>query len=348
MKYKKSVFSILLLSFMIISCKQINVNSEENGENEASEAFLTVNLQALPSRTILPENYNYSDFEYELYGTDSDGNQCLLQYWTNYETMTSSKINIKTGEWIFEIHAIKNGEIVLTGLFSTRIQLGENRISFQLTELSAGKGNLFIELYVSENIAKKIEAVLLDEDGSYLTDFENADLVIEYDSTKEKNKAIYQLNNIPKGYYLVRFFLYKNDTDTKYSLVYNTFVRIEPCFTSSGIEEIDLLESLYEVSIPLDYIEIATKPNTTIYYADQNLSLEGLEVNACYKDGRKEKITNYATSIENGTKLTQTDRLVTIVYGEFTDSFEIQVLPNTIEIFYVTVPSMEQRGCIKP
>ena len=343
MKNKKTLFSIIALGLMLSSCKQLTLNFEKEIEkSENSASFLKVILQEVPSRTILPEKYNYTDFDYELYGTNSDGNQFLLQTWTNYEEMISSKVNIKTGEWIFELHAIKNSEIALTGVYSTSIQLGENAVSFTLTESSYGNGNLFVEFYVSKNIAQKIEAKLLSEYGSPIEGFENTNLLTEYDSTKEKNKAIYQLTNIPKGYYLVRFFLYKNETDTNYSSVYNTFARIEPCFTSYGVEEIDLSENLYEVSIPLDHIEILNIPNTTVYYAEQHLSLEGLEVNACYKDGRKEKITNYTTSMEEGDLLAPTDKLITIAYGEFTDSFEISVIPNTIDGIYVTVPSLEQ------
>ena len=340
MKNKKLLFSIILLSLIITSCKQLASDFEEKKEN--SDSFLKVILQDIPSRTILPEKYNYTDFEYELYGTDSDGNQSLLQTWTTYESMTSSKVNIKTGEWILELHALKNSEIALTGIYSTNIQLGENTVSFTLTESSYGNGNLFIELFFPEDLAQKIEAKLLTESGSSIKGFENVNLLKEYDSAKEKNKAIYQLTNIPKGYYLIRFFLYKNETDTNYFSVYNTFARIEPCFTSYGVEKIDLSESMYEISIPIDHIEITNIPDTTIYYAEQTLSLEGLEVNACYKDGKKEQITNYTTSMEEGDILSPTDNLITIAYGEFTDSFEISVIPNSLDDIYITIPSMEQ------
>ncbi len=342
MKSKKYFFSIILLSFLILSCKQTpSTIMEENVELDSSDSFLSVTLQDLSSRTILPEKYNYSDFQYKLYGTDSNGKQSLLQNWTDYNSMISSKVKIKTGEWIFELHAIKNSEIALLGIASANIQLGENKVSFTLTESSYGNGNLFIELYLSENIAQKIEAVLLDETG-FSIGYKNTVLPIEYDSAKDKSKAIYQLTNIPKGYYLVRFYLYKKETDVNYSAVYNTFARIEPCFTSYGIEEIDSAQNLHEFSISLDHIEVAKKPNTTVYYAEQKLSLAGLLVNACYKDGRKERITNYTTSIEEGTELTQADTVVTVVYGEFTTSFEITVMPNTLGGLYVTVPSVEQ------
>ncbi|MBP5601705.1 MAG: hypothetical protein J6X78_03160 [Treponema sp.] len=339
MKRKNPLFSIILLGFLIFSCSQ---TSFKMMEEKTSDSFITITLQGLSSRTILPEKYNYTDFEYELYGTDSNGEQSLMQHWITYESMVSSKVNIKPGEWILELHALKNSEIALTGVVYTNIQFGENSVSFTLTESSYGNGNLFIELYVSENTAQKIEAVILKDDGLPMEEFGKTILLSEYDSIKGEKQGYLSIEDIPKGYYLIRFFLYKNETDVNYSSVYNTFARIEPCFTSAGIEEIDLLESLYEVSIPLDHIEIATKPNTTIYYVDQNLSLEGLEVNACYKDGRKEKITNYTTSIEDGGILAQTDRLVTIAYGEYTDSIEITVLPNSLEGIYVTVPTMEQ------
>lgn len=328
---------------MIFSCKQTASNKmEENVESYSSDSFLTVMLQDSSSRTILPEKYDYTDFEYELYGTVPDGKQNLLQHWSSYESMISSKVNIKTGEWIFELYALKNSEIALTGVISATIQLGENKVSFTLTELSYGNGNLFTELYLSENVAQKIEAQIFNEDGSLMEGYKKTVLLKDYDFAKGKYKAIYQLNNIRKGYYLIRFFLYTHETDSDYSAVYNTFARIEPCFTSSGIEEIDLSENLYEVSIQLDHIEIAKKPSATVYYAEQKLSLAGLEVNACYKDGRKEKITNYTTSIEEGSELTLTDNNVTIAYGEFTDSFSISVMPNTLNSVYVTVPSIEQ------
>ncbi|MCR5764996.1 MAG: hypothetical protein K6G09_03345, partial [Treponema sp.] len=137
MKSKKYFFSIILLSFLILSCKQTpSTMMEENVELDSSDSFLSVTLQDLSSRTILPEKYNYSDFQYKLYGTDSNGKQSLLQNWTDYNSMISSKVKIKTGDWIFELHAIKNSEIALLGIASVNIQLGENKVSFTLTEAS--------------------------------------------------------------------------------------------------------------------------------------------------------------------------------------------------------------------
>ena len=122
MKKRNLFFLYILLSFVIFSCKQTASNMmEENVESDSSDSFLTVMVQDSLSRTILPEKYDYTDFEYELSGTAPDGKQSLLQHWLSYESMISSKVNIKTGEWIFELHALKNSEIALTGVVSATI-----------------------------------------------------------------------------------------------------------------------------------------------------------------------------------------------------------------------------------
>ena len=80
MKNKKTLFSIIALGLMFASCKQLTLNLEKEIEkSENTESFLKVTLQEVPSRTILPEKYNYTDFDYELYGTNSVGTQSLLQ-----------------------------------------------------------------------------------------------------------------------------------------------------------------------------------------------------------------------------------------------------------------------------
>ena len=346
MKNKKPLYLLFLMFVFIVSCRHQILdstnNTKDNEIDESEKSFLILNVQDFSSRTILPQKGSYEDYEYELYGTNKSGNQNQLQHWTTYDDMKSSKVEIQTGDWIFELHAIKNSVVVLSGVLSATVVIGENTLSFELKEMSYGNGGLFIELYISKNDFQKVEAVLLDEKGKSLSGFNQTLLTLEADNTKQKNKAVFQLTNIPKGYYLVRYYLYTNETDSSYSAIYNTFTRIEPYFTSSGIEEIASADSLYQVSIPIDHYEIASLPTKTWYYVGEKLSLDGLLVNACFADGSKKEITNYTTSISNGTSLDVTDRKLVIAYGEFTKTIDLEIIPNTVNGVIVTVPSIEQ------
>ena len=327
MKNGKLLF-LLFISIFILSCSQ-QVSDSADVE-KTDKAFLSLSVKDFSARTILPEKGKLSDYAYELYGTDASGIQHFLHHWENYDGMMFSKVDVQTGEWIFELHALKNSTVVLSGVSSSSIVIGENSVSFDLQELTYGNGNLYVTLYAPVGISKKVEAVLLDENGSVVNGFGVTSLTVRYDSAKGKNRTICQLNDIPKGYYLLRYFFYTGTASSNYVAVHNAFVRVEPSFTSTGIEEIASEESLYSVSLPIDHIEIASLPNKTIYYAEQALSLSGLKVNACYADGSRKEVTNYTTSIAEGVVLSKTDTKVTIAYGEFTKSFSITVTPNAI------------------
>ena len=346
MKNKKPLFLLSLMLIFIVSCKHQILdstnNTKDNEIDKSKKSFLILNVQDFSSRTILPQKGSYEDYEYDLYGTNAAGNQNQLQHWANYDEMKSSKVEIQTGDWIFELHAIKNSAVVLSGVLSATVVIGENTLSFELKEMSYGNGSLFIELYIPKNVFQKVEAILLDENGKSVSGFSQTLLPLESDDIKNKNKAVFQLTNIPKGYYLVRYYLYTNEIDSAYSAIYNTFVRIEPYFTSSGIEEISSTDSLYQVSIPIDHYEITKLPNKTWYYVGEKLSLDGLVLNACFADGSKKEIKNYTTSISNGTKLDVTDRKLVVAYGEFTKTIDLEIIPNTVNGVIVTVPSIEQ------
>ena len=349
---KQKILSSFILSILIIFCscnnlissgsEEIKETEQENLEKDIAYLDISINETSFSARTILPEKGVAEDYSYKLYGTNGSSNTVLLGEWISYNELKTSKVELQTGSWIFELQAIKENVPVLSGINSSLIVIGVNQLTFSLKEMDSGYGNIYINMYIQNNLYEKVEAVLLDEEGDSISGQIKKNLTITTDNVNNKLKSVFETSYVSKGYYIVRFYFYKKTTDSNYATVYNTFIRVEPGLTSLGDEEISFDEQLCEISIPITSISIKTKPNNLVYYAEQQLNLTGLVVCANYEDGSTKEITNYTTSIENGTKLKTTDTNIVIAYGEFTQNFEISVIPNTVNGIMVTVPAMLQ------
>lgn len=349
---KQKILSSFIISILILFCscnnlissgsEEIKETEQENLEKDIAYLDISINETSFSARTILPKKGVAEDYSYKLYGTNGSSNTVLLGEWISYNELKTSKVELQTGSWIFELQAIKENVPVLSGINSSLIVIGVNQLTFSLKEMDSGYGNIYINMYIQNNLYEKVEAVLLNEEGDSISGQIKKNLTITTDNVNNKLKSVFETSYVSKGYYIVRFYFYKKTTDSNYATVYNTFIRVEPGLTSLGDEEISFDEQLCEISIPITSISIKTKPNNLVYYAEQQLNLTGLVVCANYEDGSTKEITNYTTSIENGTKLKTTDTNIVIAYGEFTQNFEISVIPNTVNGIMVTVPAMLQ------
>lgn len=349
---KQKILSSFILCILILFCscnnlissgsEEIKETEQENLEKDIAYLDISINETSFSARTILPEKGVAEDYSYKLYGTNGSYNTVLLGEWISYNELKTSKVELQTGSWIFELQAIKENVPVLSGINSSLVVIGVNQLTFSLKEMDSGYGNIYINMYIQNNLYEKVEAVLLNEEGDSISGQIKKNLTITTDNVNNKLKSVFETSYVSKGYYIVRFYFYKKTTDSNYATVYNTFIRVEPGLTSLGDEEISFDEQLCEISIPITSISIKTKPNNLVYYAEQQLNLTGLVVCANYEDGSTKEITNYTTSIENGTKLKTTDTNIVIAYGEFTQNFEISVIPNTVNGIMVTVPAMLQ------
>ncbi|MBE6574050.1 MAG: hypothetical protein E7652_06630 [Ruminococcaceae bacterium] len=83
-------------------------------------------------------------------------------------------------------------------------------------------------------------------------------------------------------------------------------------------------------------MQITRNPNKIDYYIGDSLDMNGAEVSVVYSDGSVKKITN--STINSGIELQNTnlkaegEKKVTVVYGDFKDSFIVYVKSPTIEL----------------
>ncbi len=71
-------------------------------------------------------------------------------------------------------------------------------------------------------------------------------------------------------------------------------------------------------------IEIATKPNKTVYIVDEEMEIDGLTINLVYGDATKETITEGFT-VSGFESNSAGDKIVTVYYGDFSATFVVKV-----------------------
>ena len=83
-------------------------------------------------------------------------------------------------------------------------------------------------------------------------------------------------------------------------------------------------------------IEITTKPEKLSYFTDEEFDSKGLTVSVVYENGEKEETTRYTVSGFENTAGTKT---ITVTYGDFTASFEVEVKERPLKVTSVVILS---------
>lgn len=97
------------------------------------------------------------------------------------------------------------------------------------------------------------------------------------------------------------------------------------CDTFEGVSE----------KLPTD-IKITNIPVNTVYYEGDELDINGLEVTVFYNTEQEEIIEDYVVSGFNPHQIGT--QIITVTYGSFTDSFEIEVLAKELSSIKLTAP----------
>ncbi|MEE0873512.1 MAG: bacterial Ig-like domain-containing protein [Ruminococcus sp.] len=83
-------------------------------------------------------------------------------------------------------------------------------------------------------------------------------------------------------------------------------------------------------------IEITSKPEKLSYYTDEEFDSKGLTVSVVYENGEKEETARYTVSGFDNTAGTKT---ITVTYGDFTASFEVEVKERPLKVTSVVILS---------
>lgn len=97
------------------------------------------------------------------------------------------------------------------------------------------------------------------------------------------------------------------------------------CDTFEGVSE----------KLPTD-MKITNIPVNTVYYEGDELDINGLEVTVFYNTEQQEIIENYVVSGFDPHQIGT--QIITVTYGSFTDSFEIEVLAKELSSIKLTAP----------
>lgn len=324
MRIKQLLVSLLAITIVFfVSCSNGTTDMVSGNEPSTSDntehAYIFVHLgEDSEARSVLPTALDRNELSYVLKGKKStETAMSELGNWDSYTSLQSmSKIELTTGSWSFTLEGLKEGVVVLTSTITKTINYGNNSLSFTLKETTTGNGNLNVSLkYPLEGIAK-VTAGLFDLSGNAISAYS----IQNISSTVSDGKKIaqYKKTAVPKGTYILRFYLYQKTSDLNYTNVYSVIVRVAPGCNTTGIEEIENLNSIYTITyylndglweddiyIPLSYTNYTNiELPTTLYkegyvfggwYTDVDFSGEKVSTIPYGTDGNK---TYYAKWID--------------------------------------------------
>lgn len=324
MRIKQLLVSLLAITIVFfVSCSNGTTDMVSGNEPSTSDntehAYIFVHLgEDSEARSVLPTALDRNELSYVLKGKKStETAMSELGNWDSYTSLQSmSKIELTTGSWSFTLEGLKEGVVVLTSTITKTINYGNNSLSFTLKETTTGNGNLNVSLkYPLEGITK-VTAGLFDLSGNAISAYSIQN--ISSTVSDGKNIAQYKKTAVPKGTYILRFYLYQKTSDLNYTNVYSVIVRVAPGCNTTGIEEIENLNSIYTITyylndglweddiyIPLSYTNYTNiELPTTLYkegyvfggwYTDVDFSGEKVSTIPYGTDGNK---TYYAKWID--------------------------------------------------
>ena len=234
--------------------ESLSSDTEESLSTDNTEhAYILVQLgEESAARSILPTALTRTELSYVLKGKKStETAMSELGNWDSYEALQSmTKIELTTGSWSFSLEGLKEGVVVLTSTISKTINYGNNSLSFTMKETSTGNGNLTVSLkYPLEGIAK-VTAGLFNLQGTAISTYPVQNITSTI--SDGKNIAQYKKTAVPKGTYILRFYLYQKTSDLDYTNTYSVVIRIAPGCNTTGIEEIENLNSIYSITYNLN------------------------------------------------------------------------------------------------
>ncbi|MBP5601704.1 MAG: leucine-rich repeat protein [Treponema sp.] len=261
------VAGTLLFMAFFIGCNNDNVASDYE-----DRAFITVGISDESARTVLPTALTRDELSFVLKGRKaSESAMTQLGSWTSYTALQSmTRIELTTGNWYFTLEASKDDTIVLTSTISKSINYGNNSLSFTLGEAPTGNGSLNVRFSYPANGIAKVTAGLFDLSGNAVTGYAAQNLTAT--TANGKSTVTYNKTSVPKGSYILRFYLYQNASDSIYINTYGVIVRVAPGCATTGAEEIEKLNTVYSITYELNggtwdddiYIPLSYTNYTTI------------------------------------------------------------------------------------
>lgn len=218
------IFSLVLSAGMLLT----GCNNLLTGKTGGKTAYIKIG-QVNASRSALPDfsTETIANFNFTLTGTKQGDTEKELGSFTSLADLQSESIAIITGIYNFTLRAEKSGSVLEDTITNQEITTGDNSLTFNLKwdETSLDPtclGNLEITIDFSTaenaNLLKVIRIDLLsydpeteettqivDNDSNPISDYQKEFFPVDFSNN---NKAIYTLNGLPSGVYLMQAYCY--------------------------------------------------------------------------------------------------------------------------------------------
>ncbi|MCR5765919.1 MAG: SUMF1/EgtB/PvdO family nonheme iron enzyme [Treponema sp.] len=217
------IFSLVLSAGMLLS----GCNDSFTGKTAGKTAYIKIG-QVNASRSALPDftTETIANFNFTLTGTKEGDTEKELGSFTSLADLQAESIAITTGIYNFTLRAEKSGSVLEDTITNQEITTGDNSLAFNLKwdETSLDPtclGNLEITIdfstAVNANLLKVIRIDLLsydpeteettqivDNDSNPISDYQKEFFPVDFSD----NKALYTLNGLPSGVYLMQAYCY--------------------------------------------------------------------------------------------------------------------------------------------
>lgn len=234
---RKNILIIFAVIFTLLSCS----NSLQPPTAKFSDkAYVSFSIKGNIGRTALPSNLDKEDLSFELTYQKKDSEEPSKSVWNTFQEMESSfeeKIELECGNWIFILMAKNNSKMAYISSVEKEVKPGENSILFSLEEVEDGTGTFTVTANLSIGKAEKVTAALFDIENKPVEGFEEE--VLEVKNLENKVTAVYEKEDVPCGYYIVKFFVYRYADDSEYEVVKSELVRVASGNISVGEVSID-------------------------------------------------------------------------------------------------------------
>lgn len=258
------LFSLIIIFCLFLSCKN-SVNFSENKSGDDG-VYITVSFNYNESniRSISPKEENFSKavLYYQLCSDNEETVNEIKSLYTweklDLSSVRKNKIMIDSGNYNFYLELYSNGILSQAGaLKDVSIVQGSNDLQFNTNWVKEGIGNLNVKLkwqntYSIESV--KCGLFTLESEGEEaLSGFEFEELEFNEESEYPNitfNYVNYLKNNVPCGYYLIRFEFYSNTNNLMNTL--EDVVKIYAGLESSYSEEFYGINTTHTITYDLN------------------------------------------------------------------------------------------------
>ena len=253
--FVKKAFLSVFACCLFFSCSDSDLDDNNRTSEEAvvenissKKAYISISLgdSLSAESTVEPNALDKNDLMYELWGKQaSDSVLRKLATWVSYDKLKEKRvIDIAEGAWTFTLKAFKDSNTqILTDTIEKSISYGVNTLSFDMKEVP-GTGDIDVTFWFPklENGCVKTEMNSLSNYDIENTIYSKTKIEI---SEEEKiidgntySSVVYKKTGVASGYYLLKFYIYENETDANPKSYYSTLVKVSHGSVSSGTEKL--------------------------------------------------------------------------------------------------------------